>query len=81
MTNEKVTSIKRCKKYSFETQETTDLGIDRFSIWDGESYRDQYFCNRTQCAVRYAYMVVEKSGLASVAYNDAMKRQRGDKVA
>lgn len=55
--------------------------IDFVSTWDGESYVDEFFCNRTVCAVGYAYMVVQISGndLQSVAYADALYLQQNGK--
>ena len=81
MTNEKVISVKRRQIMGGNFEPTGASYIAEFSTWDGESYRDQYFCNRTKCAVQYAYMVVQQSDLVSVAYNDAVKRQRKEKVA
>jgi NAD(P)H-flavin reductase len=43
--------------------------VSYVTTWDGESYRDQYFCGQP-CAVRFAYLYA-KDGHATSAYNKA----------
>lgn len=72
LVNEKIVSIQR---------DLDGTGIRRISVWDGESYRDEFFCNRTVCAVGYAYMVVSSPSnqIQSVAYADALYLQQNGK--
>lgn len=70
--NEKIVSVARSLDGEF---------IHRLSVWDGESYKDEFFCKGT-CAHAYAYMMAKaepRHGIVSVAYNDSLREQDGKK--
>lgn len=69
-TNAQIISVKRCKKYDYQTETTTDLGIDQFSTWDGESYEDAFFCSGAH-AKDFAYMIARQTTYASREYHEA----------
>jgi hypothetical protein len=50
-----------------------------FHEWDGETYVDEFFCSGT-CAQAFGRMAAKSGKINSVAYVDAYKRQRGEKV-
>jgi hypothetical protein len=54
LSNEKVVSV----KYQYETDDNYDQTgrrvVHSYSTWDGESYKDQFFCNGDH-AKAYAY--------------------------
>lgn len=50
--------------------------IYKVSVWDGESYVDEFFCNGTH-AKDYAYMVAHNHPeIVTVDYYEALKRQK-----
>lgn len=65
-TNLQVISVKRHRHFDSSTDTVTDLGIDQFSTWDGETYVSEFFCNGDH-ARRFAY-VMAKAGQATKAY-------------
>lgn len=48
--------------------------IERVSVWDGESYADQFFCG-TDHAARFGYACAHEGSLSVKAYRDALARQ------
>ena len=48
-------------------------GIYSFSWWDGETYKDQFFCTQ-QCAVKLAYACA-RGGQVLPAYNEANAKE------
>lgn len=80
LTNAKVVSVGYTRiKDHWDDEHWKEQYISEFTTWDGESYRDAYFCNSTRCAVKFAYMTAT-GPVQSVAYCDALKKQRGEKV-
>ena len=49
--------------------------VDLFSEWDGQSYKDQYFC-KADHAKRFGYAAAA-SGQGMPAYNKAMALKKG----
>lgn len=47
--------------------------VDRYSVWDGESYVDEYFCNGDH-ARRFGY-VMARAGYQTAAYANATKEK------
>lgn len=47
-----------------------------FREWDGESYVDEFFCTN-RCAAAFGRMAAKSGHIESVAYRDAMCRDRG----
>lgn len=74
--NETVVAI----RFNYVTENGDPTGekyIDRISVWDGESYQDEFFCNGEH-AKDFAYMCASspKLTICSVAWQDAVRRQR-----
>jgi hypothetical protein len=53
--------------------------VASFTTWDGESWRDEFFCNGT-CAARFAYLMA-RSGHCTTAYNMAVRQTRTEEAA
>lgn len=72
LVNEKIVSL----QYNLD-----NTRVDRITVWDGGTYVDEFFCNRTRCAVSYAYMIVASPNnkIQSVAYADALYLQQNGK--
>jgi hypothetical protein len=49
--------------------------VNSFTVWDGVSYKDEFFCNGV-CASRFAYLMA-RAGHCTVAHNEALARQNG----
>lgn len=73
--NEQIIAVKRDKRYldGFDG-EPTDMGIDQVSLWDGESYVDEFFCTGTH-AQKFAY-VMARADHCTKAYVAAVKKQK-----
>lgn len=56
-TNQHIVSIKYHSDWDMQTDTYSNRRVRHFGEWDGESYIDPYFCNRTVCAVDYAYIL------------------------
>lgn len=58
------------------TVRRSDEGIDKLSVWDGETYVDQFFCTGEH-AQKYAYAMVrsEYNNAVMPAYTAALKKQ------
>lgn len=61
LVNQEIVSIRR-SRHGF---------IDHITTWDGETYRDRYFCTN-RCAMALGYAAAN-SGQATKAYNDAIR--------
>lgn len=48
--------------------------VSRFTVWDGETYIDEFFHNG-ECARKFAYLYA-RGGNATVAYNNALRKQQ-----
>jgi hypothetical protein len=48
--------------------------VSSFYTWDGESYRDEFFCSGP-CVDRFAY-IMARAGWCTNLYNDAGRKQR-----
>lgn len=58
--NARITSVKYTEiRDNYDDDDPKDRYISQFTSWDGESYRDQFFCNRTACAVDFAYALAK----------------------
>jgi hypothetical protein len=53
--------------------------VSSFTVWDGESYVDEFFCNG-KCATRFAY-VMARAGYRTTDYDAAVKRDRTGRAA
>jgi hypothetical protein len=74
--NEEVVSVQRAKKYDYKTDSRADVGIDRVTIWDRETYVDEFFCNGDH-AKRFGYAAA-RAGQVMKAYQDARDKQEED---
>jgi hypothetical protein len=52
-----------------------DRVVDRFFVWDGVSYEDEFFCS-TSCASRFAYMVAHTHPEIETKAYQAANRKR-----
>lgn len=76
--NEQVTAVKRRKHTDWETDEVTDLGIDQVTLWDGESWVDEFFCNGDH-AKCFAYLLA-REGRCTNSYNAALRKQIAERA-
>jgi hypothetical protein len=53
--------------------------IRYYVVWDGRTYEDEFFCT-TRCAALFGRLSASGACVTSVAYSDALKRQRGERV-
>lgn len=64
--------------YSYETdshyERTGKRWVHKYTVWDGETYEDEFFCGGT-CVQRFA-RVMARAGNMTVAYQKARDRQR-----
>jgi hypothetical protein len=79
--NGKIVSVRWTTPTKLDHGEFVDTGepryIDRVSVWDGESYIDEFFCNGDH-AQRYAYAMVRSPHNNAVmpAYAQALAKQK-----
>jgi hypothetical protein len=77
--NEEVVSVQRKKEYDWGGPgHGKDLGIGRVTLWDGEAYMDEFFCNGDH-ARRFAY-VMARDGQMTVAFQKAARARDGSAV-
>lgn len=53
--------------------------VKYYVLWDGRTYVDEFFCTN-RCAISFGRLAASGAYVTSVAYSDALKRQRGEKV-
>ena len=75
--NLKVVSVRRA---SWSKDKDRRKQVASFTVWDGKSYDDEFFC-KGACAQDFGRMAAKSGKVASVAYNDAIKRQKGESVS
>lgn len=65
-------------EFSYETNDyferTGHRWVSRFTVWDGETYIDQFFHNG-ECARKMGYLYA-RGGQATRAYNEALAKQQ-----
>lgn len=69
-TNQQIVSLSWCSEYAAEKY---GRYINKVTIWDGESYAEEFFCTN-RCAQALAHSVA-KQGFSTKAYRDALEPQ------
>lgn len=73
LTNARVMSVRRTCRLDYVTDKAIDIGINRITTWDGESYVDEFFCNGDH-ARRFAYASA-RAGHCTKAYTEATRKK------
>ena len=71
MVNERIVAVRRDTMYQRDR-----AIIGQASLWDEQSYEDEFFCNGSH-AKKFAY-VMARAGHATVAYDDSKKTVKGE---
>lgn len=81
LTNLRVMHVRWTKEGQFATERAGHLFIERATLWDGESYIDDFFCSDKH-AKAFGYLLAEKGHATmawQVATEAAMKNRMEDK--
>lgn len=73
LTNAKVMSVCRATRFDSATDKAVDIGINRFTTWDGETYVDDFFCSGIHA--RWFAEVFARAGHCTTSYADAVKKK------
>src|SRR3974390_2742532 len=73
-TNQTIVSLGYTSDYNMDTDKHDNRRVRWFTEWDGETYKDKYFCT-VSCAQSFGRLAAQHTDLHTVAYHKATQRE------